>query len=208
MKITTLELIQFMNLFHENNDEIYKTMEKGFNTIAYLSSSFSGILFIVNDDKNFSSETHEISDEEICRIFRDFTSKKSFEPNDELKEFIELSDARGFVSDGFYLFKGLEDFKWNKYTAKKDLKDFNEAILKAGAKHQNINNNFVDFGFTASFDGEILEKLTNGGFIGRVLHRGVNRFVTFNSNGKCFDIYPNNPDLIQWERYDLKKINN
>ncbi len=73
MKITTLELIQFMNLFHENNDEIYKTMEKGFSTIAYLSSSFSGILFVVNDDKNFSSETHEISDEEICRIFRDNT---------------------------------------------------------------------------------------------------------------------------------------
>lgn len=206
MKITTLELIQFMNLFHKNNDEIYKSMERGFNTIAYLSSNFSGILFVVNDDKNFSSEAYEISDEEICRIFRNFTSKKSFELSDELKEYIEFSDARGFVSDGFYIFKGVEDFKWNRYTAKKDLIDFNAAILKAGAKYQNINNNFVDFGFTANFNGEILEKLTNGGFVGRILHRGVNRFVTFNSDGKCFDIYPNNPDLIQWGKYDLKKI--
>lgn len=68
------------------------------------------------------------------------------------------------------------------------------------------NNNFEDFGFNANFEGEILEKLINGGFIGKVLHRGISRFVIFNSEGKCFDIYPNNPELIKWEKYDLKKI--
>lgn len=204
--ITKKELIEFMNLFHEDNDSTYKSIDKGIDTIAYISQSYAGILFIVNDNKSFNSNVEERSDVEICKIFKEFTKNNSFKHKRDLQEYLEIKDVRGFVANGYFLFKGLESFKWNPYTARRDLRDFKEAILRAGAKHQDIHNNFVDFGLKADFNGEILGTLPHGGYVGRVSHREEDRFVVFDSKGKCYDIYPNNPELIQWQRYDLDRI--
>ena len=67
-------------------------------------------------------------------------------------------------------------------------------------------NNFKEYGFIGTFDGEILAYNPHGGYIGYVIHRGCKRYVVFTDDGNCYDIYQKSKQLICWDRYNLKKI--
>lgn len=67
-------------------------------------------------------------------------------------------------------------------------------------------NNFEEYGFTADFEGTIFGEYKNGGYHAKVTHRGEERFVVFSKEGKCFDIYVGNKELIEWDRYNLTPI--
>ena len=71
-----------------------------------------------------------------------------------------------------------------------------------------FENNFKQFGYKGNFCGSITTPLRNGGYLGTVEHRGVTVNVIFNSDGRCFDIYADLIELIQWDKYNLKRIKN
>lgn len=129
--INKVDLKVFADLFHQDFDHVYKENSMGFSIDGYISDSFAGLILRVEETPVFETKISELSDDEICDIFKKHTGR-NIENSSAFRENFKDRDIRGFTENGWYLFKGLEFYKWNKYTALKDLSDINEAILKAG----------------------------------------------------------------------------